>query len=76
MAYSIEVREKALNLLADGHSDDQVSKDLSVSKFTLQNWKKLIYETGSLEKKKASRKPGKPYKYKPETLKKLLKKKK
>ena len=72
MAYSIKTREKALKLLADGFTDAEVSKKVNVSIYTIQNWKKLLFTTGSLQKKKANRKPGKPYKYKPEKIKELL----
>jgi len=72
MAYSTEIREKALRQYLDGHTEEQITAKLGVSKHTLGNWKRLLLATGSLEKKKVKRKSGTPYKYKPEKLKALL----
>jgi len=76
MAYSIEVRAKALEDFVKGHSDEQVSAKHGVSTYTLNNWKKLLLSTGSLEKKKVKRKSGKPYKHTPEKIGSLLDKSK
>ena len=76
MAYSIEVRTKALEDFVNGHSDEQVSAKHGVSTYTLNNWKKLLLATGSLEKKKVKRKSGKPYKHTPEKIGSLLDKSK
>ena len=76
MAYSIEVRVKALKDFVNGYSDEQVSEKHGVSTYTLNNWKKLLLATGSLEKKKVKRKSGKPYKHTPDKIGALLEKNK
>ena len=72
MAYSTEIREKALRQYIDGYTDEQISAGLGVSTHTIGNWKRLLLSTGSLEKKPVRRKSGTPYKYKPEKLKVFL----
>jgi transposase len=74
MAYSRDIRERALDFCQRGYTDEQVSEKFDVSKHTIGNWKKLLFETGSLEKKKVKRKSGKPYKYTPDKIKELLSK--
>lgn len=74
MAYSKEIREKALRQYIDGYTDEQIGESLGISKHTIGNWKKLLLTTGSLEKKKVNRKSGTPYKYKPEKLEEALNK--
>ena len=76
MAYSTELREKALTYSMSGLTDTQVCEKLDISKNTLGNWKKRLYDTGSLEKSKVIRKAGKPYKYTPDKLKELMEKSK
>ena len=75
MTYSKEFREKALKYCADGLADDAVCKELDIRRETLRSWKKLLFDTGSLEKKKL-KKSGRPYKYKTEKIKELLEKSK
>ena len=72
MAYSTKIREQALDYSSRGYTDEQISDMLDVSKYTVSNWKKLLFATGSLHKKKVKRKSGKPYKYTPEKIKELL----
>ena len=72
MAYSTDKREEAMGLCQKGHTDTEVSTKTCVSKQTVGNWKKLLFATGSLEKKKVKRKSGTPYKYKPDKIKELL----
>ena len=72
MAYSTDIREKALMYCQNGLTDDEVSAKLGISKHTIVNWKKLLFTTGGLEKKKVKRRAGKPYKYTPEKIKELL----
>ena len=72
MAYSIEEREEALRHCSAGLRDEDVSVKLGISKQSITNWKKLLFTTGSLEKKKAENKPRKPYKYTPEKINDLL----
>ena len=74
MAYSKDFREQALKHCQNGLTDDQVSEKLGISKQTLGNWKKLLFTTGSLDKKKVKRKTGKPYKYTPDKIGKFLEK--
>ena len=63
MAYSKGIREQAMVLCQNGLSDDKVCTKLGMSKQTLSNWKKKLFTTGSLDKKKVNRTSGKPYKY-------------
>ena len=72
MAYSTDKREEAMVLCQKGHTDSEVSKKLNLSTQTIGNWKKLLFTTGSLEKKKVKRKSGTPYKYKPDKIKEYL----
>ena len=72
MAYSTEEREKALRHCSDGLRDDEVSAKLGMSKQSIASWKKRLFTTGSLEKKKVENKPRKPYKYTPEKINDLL----
>ena len=74
MAYTTEEREKALKQCASGLTDDEVSAKLGMSKQSIANWKKRLFTTGSLEKKKTENKPRKPYKYSPEKIIDLLEK--
>ena len=76
MAYSKDFREQALVLCQNGLSDDRISEKMGVSKQTLGNWKKLLFTTGSLDKKKAKRQTGTPYKYTPDKIGALLAKSK
>lgn len=68
MAYSIETRINALRDYVNGQTDEQVSAKHGVSTYTLNNWKKLLLATGSLDKKKVTRKSGTPYKYTPDKI--------
>lgn len=72
MAYSKEFREQALGYCHEGYTDDEISEMLGISKNTLGNWNKLLFTTGNLDKKKVSRRSGKPYKYTPEKIKEFL----
>jgi len=74
MAFDKKTRTKALKLLAKGKTDKEVSAKLNISIYTLRNWKKLLFTTGSIEKKKSNKRSGKPYKYTPEKIKELLEK--
>ena len=74
MAFDNKTRVKALKLLAKGMTDAEVSAKLNISTHTLRNWKRLLFTTGSIEKKKSPKKPGKPYKYSPEKITELLEK--
>jgi hypothetical protein len=63
-------------LCQNGLSDEQVSEKLDISKHTLGSWKKLLFDTGSLDKKIVKRKSGTPYKYTPDKIKEHLDKSK
>ena len=79
MAYSTDFREKALVYCQNGLADDEVCTKLGITKTTLTNWKRLLFTTGNLDKKKPSKiagKPRKPHKYTPDKIKELLEKSK
>ena len=72
MAYDINFRKEALDYCKRGWTDQEVCDTLEISRQTLTNWKKLLFTTGSLNKKRVIRKSTGPYKYKTELLKQLL----
>jgi hypothetical protein len=43
-----------------------------LNNYTVRSWKRRLFDTGSLDKKKTGPKPGKAYKYTPEKIKELL----
>lgn len=51
MAYSKDTREMVLKYLAKGHTYEEARKELGVSVSAIKAWKKLLNETGSLEKR-------------------------
>lgn len=51
MAYSLEIREKALDYLERCGSVPEVSKSFGVSQHTIRAWQRLKGDTGSLAKK-------------------------
>ena len=53
ISYSEDLRIRALNLLAQGYSFSQVSRMLSISRWTLYRWKKEWDLTGSTQPKKS-----------------------
>ena len=76
MAYSTEEREAALIQCAEGLTNEEVSAKLGISKYSIENWKRLLFTTGSLEKKITKNKPRKAYKYTREKIIDLLEKSK
>ena len=73
MAYSTDIREQAMVLCQKGLTDEQIrSATGGVSTQTIGNWKKLLFTTGSLQKKKVNRPSGIAYKYTPDKIKTLL----
>ena len=72
MAYDINVRKEALNYCKMGWTDEEVCNTLDISRQTLTNWKKLLFSTGSLNKKRVVRRSRGPYKYKREQIEVLL----
>jgi len=59
MAYSIDLRKRVMNYIAEGHSQEEASRKYEVSVSAIKEWKKLHIETGSLSKKKLNRLPRK-----------------
>jgi len=57
MAYSVELREKALGALRKGHSKKEVNEMFELGINTLKSWEKLESETGSLENRPLNREP-------------------
>jgi transposase len=55
MAYSTDTREMVLNYLKQGHTYEQARRELGVGISTIKEWKKLLNETGSLEKRPLER---------------------
>ena len=49
--YSIDLRERAVKYLLDGHTPAETSKVFSVGKTALWRWKKQFEEQGNLEDK-------------------------
>ena len=57
MGYSKDLRERVLAYNAEGHTIEETSKIFKVGTTTISAWKKLLSDTGSLEKKELNRKP-------------------
>ena len=55
MAYSVDTRKIVLNYLNNGHTYEETRKELGVGISTMKEWKKLLNETGGLEKRVAER---------------------
>ena len=55
MAYSKDSREIVLNYLAKGHTYEEAREELGVGISTMKDWKRLLNETGSLEKRSKQR---------------------
>ena len=72
MAYDVDVRKEALDYCKQGWTDEEVCDTLEISRQTLTNWKKLLFTTGSLNKKRVIRRSRGPYKYKRDELVQLL----
>ena len=51
MAYSEDTRKMVLRYLANGHTYEEARKELGISISTIKEWKKLLNETGGLEKR-------------------------
>jgi transposase len=48
MAHSIQTRKRAVELLAEGYTQDEVSKILKVGTTSIKRWKKEIEEHGTI----------------------------
>ena len=55
MAYSKDSRKMVLSYLAKGHTYEEARAELGVGISTIKYWKRLINETGSLEKRSKQR---------------------
>ena len=56
MAYSIDLRERVLRYLMEGHGYAETSRIFHVSVDAMKGWQKLQSETGNLEKRPLQRK--------------------
>ena len=55
MAYSKDTREMVLGYLAKGHTYEEARAELGVGVSTMKAWKRLLSETGGLEKRSKNR---------------------
>lgn len=55
MAYSKDTREIVFKYLAKGHTYEEARAELGISVSSIKAWKKLLNETGSLEKRPRER---------------------
>ena len=69
MAYSKKYRERVLEYLQEGNTQKEASKVFKVSRATINSWKQLERETGSLEKRELKRESRK---YTPEKINEIL----
>jgi transposase len=51
MAYSKDTRGLVMRYLAQGHTYEEARAELGVGVTTIKSWKRLLNETGSLEKR-------------------------
>jgi len=57
MGYSKDLRERVLAYHAEGHTIEETGKIFKVGTTTISAWKKLLSETGDVEKRPLERKP-------------------
>ena len=55
MAYSVDYRKRVLEFIGEGHTQKEAQKVFKVGSTTIKKWKKLLLETGSLEKRHLKR---------------------
>ncbi len=55
MAYSVDLRKRVLEYNAEGHTYEETKKVFKVGITTIKEWKRLLSETGSLEKRELNR---------------------
>jgi transposase len=55
MSYSTDTRKMVFEYLAKGHTYEQAREELGVGITTIKEWKKLLNETGGLEKRPLER---------------------
>lgn len=56
MSYSIDLREKVIEYLGDGHTQREARDTFHISLSAVNRWKQLYQKTGNLEDKKACHK--------------------
>jgi len=57
MSYSKDTREMVMEYIAKGHTHEEASRNLGVSKASIIRWSKMLRETGSLADKERQRTP-------------------
>jgi len=55
MSYSTDTRKMVFHYLSQGHTYEEAKKELGVGISTIKEWKKLLNETGGLEKRPLER---------------------
>jgi len=55
MSYSVDLRERALRAVRNGHTKAEVSRMFGLGENTLRDWERLEAETGSLENRQLNR---------------------
>ena len=55
MAYSTDYRKRVLEYIEEGHTQAEAQNVFKVGSTTIKEWKKLLSETGSLEKRPLDR---------------------
>ena len=55
MAYSVDLRERVINFVNAGHTQEETSLLFDVGTTTIKRWKSQLSQTGSLEKKPLNR---------------------
>ena len=55
MAYSVDLRERVVNFVNAGHTQEEASLIFDVGTTTIKRWKSQLSRTGSLEKKPLNR---------------------
>jgi putative transposase len=57
MAYSVDLRERVIAYLKEGHTQEETSIIFKVGTSTIKRWLTLLSETGNLEKRPLDRSP-------------------
>jgi transposase len=57
MAYSVDLRERVIAYLQEGHTQEETGVIFKVGTSTIKRWLGLLSETGSLEKRELERSP-------------------
>jgi len=56
MAYSVDLRKKTIDFIMEGHTVQEAHEIFKVGTTTIKEWKKLLNEQGTLEKRQLERK--------------------